>query len=47
MHEIENIYIKKVNDIKSLFHQGIGLLSRTIFDSELDICKIQSTPYQK
>jgi hypothetical protein len=32
--------------MKSLFHQGIGLLSRTIFDSEWDICKIKSTHHQ-
>jgi len=29
--------------MKSLFHQGTVLLSRTIFDSEWDICKIKST----
>ena len=32
--------------MKSLFHEGIGLLSRKIFDSEWDICKIKSTPHQ-
>jgi hypothetical protein len=37
---------KKVNIMKSLFHQGIVLLSTTIFDSEWDICKIKSTPHQ-
>jgi len=36
-------YKKKVNKMKSLFHQRTGLLSRTIFDSEFDICKIKFT----
>jgi len=29
--------------MRSLFHQGIELLSGTIFDSEWDICKIKFT----